>query len=85
VVASAETLGDTDKDRLLSEARAKVVRDYLVQNFKIDDTRLKTFGRGKIKDGESSQLSIIVFPGKPRAQAAQSELPSHPPQKDSRN
>jgi len=33
IVASSEAKGDTDKVRLLTEARAKIVRDYLTQNF----------------------------------------------------
>ncbi len=38
--------GDTDKVRELTGAQALVVRDYLVQNFQIDDTRVKTMGLG---------------------------------------
>jgi len=85
VVTSAETLGDADQDRLLSEARAKVVRDYLVQNFKIDDAHLKTFGRGKVAGGDSSQLSIVVYPGKQTAPDEQSASPSNARLKASRN
>ena len=33
--------GDTNKYRLLTQARAKVVRGYLVQKYKFDDTRMK--------------------------------------------
>jgi outer membrane protein OmpA-like peptidoglycan-associated protein len=85
VVTSAETLGDADKDRLLSEARAKVVSDYLVQNFKIDDAHLKTFGRGKVAGGDLSQLSIVVYPGKQTARDDQSASPSNAQLKTSRN
>jgi outer membrane protein OmpA-like peptidoglycan-associated protein len=61
VAASAET-GDTNKDRVLTQARAKVVRDYLVQNFKFDDTRVKTIGLGKTaKAGEPSQVEILIY------------------------
>jgi outer membrane protein OmpA-like peptidoglycan-associated protein len=84
VVTSTQVTGDSDKDRLLSEARAKVVRDYLVQNYKFDDSRLKTFGRGKVKDEDTSQLSIVVYAGKSSAQAAQSAAPPSAPQKNSR-
>jgi outer membrane protein OmpA-like peptidoglycan-associated protein len=38
--------GDTEKNRLLTEARAMAVRYYLVQNFMLDDTRIKTIGQG---------------------------------------
>jgi outer membrane protein OmpA-like peptidoglycan-associated protein len=62
VVASSEAKGDTDKLRVLTEARAKVVRDYLTQNFKLDDKRVKTIGLGKTKKvDESSKLLILVY------------------------
>jgi outer membrane protein OmpA-like peptidoglycan-associated protein len=76
VVASSESKGDTDKVRVLTEARAKVVRDYLAQNFKLEDTRLKTIGLGKTKDrGDSSKLVILVYPAKTPAQRAQPPAP----------
>lgn len=62
VVATSDEIGDTDKDRMLTEARAKVVRDYLVQNFKFDDTRLKIIGLGKsLKGDETSKVQILVY------------------------
>ena len=55
--------GDSEKDRVLSEARAMVVRDYLAQNFRLEDTRLKTIGLGKTKEpNDSSKVEIIVYP-----------------------
>jgi outer membrane protein OmpA-like peptidoglycan-associated protein len=69
VVASSESKGDTDKVRVLTEARAKVVRDYLTQNFKLDDSHLKTIGLGKTKSpDDSSKLVILVYPANPPAQ-----------------
>ena len=69
VVASSESKGDTDKVRVLTEARAKVVRDYLAQNFKLDDSRLKTIGLGKTKGpDDSSKLVILVYPANPPPQ-----------------
>ena len=63
VVASSEAKGDTEKLRMLTEARAKVVRDYLTQSFKLDDKRVKTIGLGKTKKvDESSKLLILVYP-----------------------
>src|ERR1700745_36378 len=62
VVASSEAKGDTDKLRVLTAARAKVVRDYLTENFKLDDKRVKTIGLGKDKTGEASRLAIFVYP-----------------------
>jgi outer membrane protein OmpA-like peptidoglycan-associated protein len=53
--------GDTDKDRVLAEARALVVREHLTQNFRFDDTRVKTAGMGKNKE-EASSVEILVYP-----------------------
>jgi hypothetical protein len=62
VVASyADMKGDSDKDRMLTEARAMVVRDYLVKNFKLDDTRVKTIGLRKTED-DSNKVEILVYP-----------------------
>src|ERR1700693_3396312 len=41
VVVSASMTGDAQKDLVLSQARALVVRDYLVNNFGFDDVQLK--------------------------------------------
>src|SRR6266849_3102082 len=62
VVAASAEIGDTDKDRVLTQARAKVVRDYLVQHFKFDDTRMKIIGLGKSpKAGETSKVEILIY------------------------
>lgn len=62
VVAASEDMGDTDKDRVLTQARAKVVRDYLVENFKLDDTRMKIIGLGKSsKGGEEGKVEILIY------------------------
>jgi phospholipid/cholesterol/gamma-HCH transport system substrate-binding protein len=66
VVVSTGMAGDTAKDLVLTQARAMVVRDYLVANFGFDDAQLKTFGIGK-KDGNTTEPSwgdvqIIVYP-----------------------
>jgi outer membrane protein OmpA-like peptidoglycan-associated protein len=72
VVASSESKGDTDKARVLTEARAKVVRDYLAQNFKLEDKRIKTIGLGKTTvAGDSSKLAILIYPAKTPAHPAQ--------------
>ena len=39
--------GDTQKDLVLTEARAMVIREYLVENFGFDDSQLKTLGHGQ--------------------------------------
>ena len=67
--------GDTEKDRLLTEARSMVVRDYLVQNFKFDDTRVKTIGLGKSEmAGEGGKVEVLVYP--PGTTAEQTPKPS---------
>jgi phospholipid/cholesterol/gamma-HCH transport system substrate-binding protein len=53
--------GDTDKDRVLAEARAYAAREYLVKNFRFDDTRVKTAGIGKNGE-EGSTVAILVYP-----------------------
>jgi outer membrane protein OmpA-like peptidoglycan-associated protein len=62
VAAYAGMKGDSDKDRKLTEARAFVVREYLVKNFKLDDTRIKTIGLGKTDAvNEDRKLDILVY------------------------
>lgn len=66
VVVSTSMAGDTEKDSVLTQARALVVRDYLVDNFGFDDAELKTFGVGK-KDGTRTGagwgvVEIIIYP-----------------------
>jgi outer membrane protein OmpA-like peptidoglycan-associated protein len=62
VIAASVQVGDTDKDRVLTQARAKVVRDYLVQHFKFDDTRVKIIGLGKsAKPDETNKLEILIY------------------------
>jgi outer membrane protein OmpA-like peptidoglycan-associated protein len=66
VVASTGKEGDAQKDLTLSEARAMVVRQYLVENFGFDDSQLKTLGMGKQADINSDKdwgaIKILIFP-----------------------
>jgi outer membrane protein OmpA-like peptidoglycan-associated protein len=63
VAAYAGMKGDSEKDRVLTEARALVVREYLVKNFKVDDTRIKTIGFGKTDTAnEKRKIDILVYP-----------------------
>jgi phospholipid/cholesterol/gamma-HCH transport system substrate-binding protein len=66
VVVSTGATGDTQKDLVLAQARAMVVRDYLVGNFSFDDSQLKTLGLGKGKSDEPNSgwgtVQIIVYP-----------------------
>jgi outer membrane protein OmpA-like peptidoglycan-associated protein len=61
VVAASDEVGDTDKDRVLTQARAKVVRDYLVENFKFDDTRVKIIGMGKSPKAGETKVEILIY------------------------
>jgi len=66
VVVSTSMTGDAQKDLVLTQARAMVVRDYLVGNFSFDDSQLKTLGRGKgtsaTNDSGWGTVEIIVYP-----------------------
>jgi len=66
VVVSTASTGDTQKDLVLTQARAMVVRDYLVGNFSFDDAQLKTLGlgKGKIPSADSAwgTVEIVVYP-----------------------
>jgi phospholipid/cholesterol/gamma-HCH transport system substrate-binding protein len=47
VVVYTGLTGDTDKDLVLTQARAAVIRAYLVGNYGFDDSQLKILGMGK--------------------------------------
>jgi phospholipid/cholesterol/gamma-HCH transport system substrate-binding protein len=74
--------GDAGKDLVLSQGRALVVREYLVENFAFDDRNLKTLGMGK-KAGTSPEtgwgtIQILVYPSgteMPAAKLAQNGAP----------
>jgi hypothetical protein len=72
IVAASGAQDDTPQGRLLTEARAKVVRDYLAHNFNLDDSRVKTIllGGSKAPD-QSSKLVILVYPPGPSAEISQ--------------
>ena len=47
---------------LRGEARGFVVRKYLVDNFQLDDTRVKTLGLGKTADSSpAGVIEILVY------------------------
>lgn len=66
VVVSAGMEGDAQKDQVLTEARAMVIREYLVENFGFDDGLLKTLGTGKETggqpDAEWGTVRILLYP-----------------------
>ena len=81
VVAYMGGKGDSEKDKTLSQARAMVVRDYLVKNFSMDDTLVKTMGLGKdAPEGEASAggVEILIYPpGSDVPYAKNSNNPGH--------
>ena len=66
VVASTGMDGDVRKDLVLTEARAMVIREYLVENFGFDDRLLKTLALGKqtgsSPDTDWGSIQILIFP-----------------------
>jgi len=66
VVVATGMDGDTQKDLVLTEARAMVIREYLVENFGFDDSQLKTLGMGKQTganlDAVGGSIQILIFP-----------------------
>ncbi|MGA7756167.1 MAG: MlaD family protein [Candidatus Sulfotelmatobacter sp.] len=74
VVVSAGMEGDTQKDLVLTQARAMVVREYLVEKFGFDDTQLRTLGMGKQEvakpDAGWGTVQIVIYP-------AGTEIPSN--------
>jgi outer membrane protein OmpA-like peptidoglycan-associated protein len=69
VVTSAGAEGDSKKQLVLTEARAMVVREYLVDNYGFDDSQLKTIGMGKRtglnsgpnSDAEWGSVQILIY------------------------
>ncbi len=76
VVVSVGMGGDAKKNLILTEARAMVVREYLVENFGFDDSRLKTLSRGEqagaVLDTDWGSIQILIFP-------AGTEMPADKP------
>ena len=74
VVVSTGMEGDAQKDLVLTEARAMVVRNYLVENFAFDDSQLKTLGLGKQTganlDADWGAIQILLYP-------EGAEIPTH--------
>jgi len=66
VVVYTGMTGEAQKDLVLTQARAAVVRAYLVGNFGFDDTQLKTLGMGKKigtnADSRWGAVEVIVYP-----------------------
>jgi len=83
VAAYSSMEGDTRKNLVLTQGRALVVREYLVENFGFDDRRLKTLGMGK-KTGTSPEsgwgtIQILIYPAGTEMPPAKLPQNSNPP------
>ncbi len=65
VAAYSDMKGDTSEEKILTEARAMVVRDYLVKNFKMDDTKVRTIGLGKSPKETAAGISVLIYSAGP--------------------
>jgi phospholipid/cholesterol/gamma-HCH transport system substrate-binding protein len=70
VAALGSTKGDSTEEKQLTLARAAVVRDYLVKNFRLDDARIKTIGLAKQADSPAGMVEIMVYPTAPPRETA---------------
>ena len=66
IVASTGMTGDTQKNLVLTQARAMVIRDFLVDNYAFDDDLLKTLGMGEqagaALTADWGSIQILIFP-----------------------
>jgi phospholipid/cholesterol/gamma-HCH transport system substrate-binding protein len=66
MVVSAGPEGDTQKEMILTEARAMLIRAYLVEHFGFDDSRIKTLGLGKqaaeTPDAGGGTIQLLIYP-----------------------
>jgi phospholipid/cholesterol/gamma-HCH transport system substrate-binding protein len=76
IEVSTGTTGSADTAQMLAQGRALVLRDYIVQHFGFDDTKLKTVALGK-QAGDSSKadwglIHILIYPDGTAIPAAKS-------------
>jgi hypothetical protein len=66
IVVSSGMEGDMDKDLVLTQVRALLIREYLVQYFGFDDSQLKTMALGKQSSDASNtgpgSIQILIYP-----------------------
>jgi phospholipid/cholesterol/gamma-HCH transport system substrate-binding protein len=86
IEVSTGKTGSSDTDLTLAQGRALVLRDYIVQHFGFDDSKLKTIALGKQTDETSKDdwglIKILIYPpgtpipaAKPDDKAAPTKLP----------
>ena len=62
IVAVSGLKGDSEELETMLQARAWVVRDYLVSNFRMDDKRVKTMTRGKAAaKTDDGTVDIVIY------------------------
>jgi phospholipid/cholesterol/gamma-HCH transport system substrate-binding protein len=64
VTACTDFRGEKVKNLEISRARAMAVRNYLVQNFKVDDSRIKTKGMGEDDHSDpnkAGRVEVFVY------------------------
>ena len=55
--------GNSGKNKVPMQARTMVVREYLIQNFKLDDTHMVTIGMGESNEsGDRGRIGILIYP-----------------------
>ena len=67
VAAYSSEKGDVEENITLTQARAAIVREYLSNNFKLDDTKIKTKGMGEEAAGNTApanRIEILIYSGK---------------------
>lgn len=64
IVGACGRKGDSEETLQLMQARAMVVRDYLVNTFRMDDTRVKTLGlpKGDRATTDEGTIEIVIYP-----------------------
>ena len=66
IEVSTGKAGSSAADLTLAQARAMVVRDYIVQHYGFDDTKLKTLSLGKQADETSKadwgEIKVLIYP-----------------------
>jgi hypothetical protein len=65
VVVSSGLEGDSQKELELTQVRAMVVREYLVDHFAFDDSQIKTLALGKqpaTSEAKSGMIQLLIFP-----------------------
>lgn len=74
IVANTGSQGTKEQNLKLSQARAAVVRQYLSETFKIDDSRIRTLGLGESAQGTvgvDGTLEIFVYANDSGARVAE--------------